>query len=199
MFHYSKTTSQLFMLIVIAALVTLVACSPSTQTTSTATPEPATSEPTVEATEVAASASPTAEDANAVSSDESTASCDKLNLNTLTGDDLMTTIPDFTQRMVREFQEYRPYVSIQQFRREINKYVDMDQVTAWEAYVYVPVDPNDSDAATLMQLPGVDEALADALIASRPYANNEALLIALGESVSADELAQAECFLAAEA
>ncbi|MEZ4518070.1 MAG: hypothetical protein R3C44_15035 [Chloroflexota bacterium] len=69
--------------------------------------------------------------------------------------------------MTREFLEHRPYISIQQFH-EIGKYVDDAQVTEWEQYVYVPVDPNNSDADTLQQLPGVDETIAADLIAGRP-------------------------------
>src|SRR5687767_12621455 len=44
----------------------------------------------------------------------------KLNLNTASETDFMT-IPGMTKRMVHEFEEYRPYQSIQQFRREISK------------------------------------------------------------------------------
>src|SRR5215813_3568963 len=55
----------------------------------------------------------------------------KLNLNNVTGDQLLATIPNFPNRMVREFQEYRPYVSIQQFRREIGKYVGDAQVAEY--------------------------------------------------------------------
>ena len=46
----------------------------------------------------------------------------RFNLNTATGDDFLT-IPDMNDRMVREYMEYRPYVSILQFRQEIGKYV----------------------------------------------------------------------------
>ena len=46
----------------------------------------------------------------------------KLNLNTATREQFLT-IPGVGDRMVREFEEYRPYASIQQFRREIGKYV----------------------------------------------------------------------------
>ena len=84
---------------------------------------------------------------NNTSSNQSvdTANVAKLNLNAVTGDELVTTIPGFSNRMVREFQEYRPYVSIQQFRREIGKYVGDTQVTEWEKYVYVPISINESD------------------------------------------------------
>src|SRR6185503_11601035 len=111
--------------------------------------------------------------------DTAAATCTKLNLNSLTEDQLMSTIPNFSTRMVREFFEYRPYVSIQQFRREIGKYVDQNQVAEWEQYVFVPIDPNQADAATLMQIPGVDATQADALISGRPYASTQAFIDAL--------------------
>ena len=50
-------------------------------------------------------------------------------------------------------------------------------------YVYVPVDPNSADAETLMQLTGVDEAIAAALIEARPYASADAFLERLAASV----------------
>jgi hypothetical protein len=45
------------------------------------------------------------------------------------------TIPGMTNRMVHEFEEYRPYTSIEQFRREIGKYVDSNEVARLESYV----------------------------------------------------------------
>ena len=120
----------------------------------------------------------------------------KLNLNTVTGDELLNTIPGFGDRMVREFQEYRPYISIQQFRREIGKYVDDAQVADYEQYVYVPVDVNESDAETLKQLPGVDDAIAEELMAARPYDSNDAFLAKLAELVSSEDAAAASGYLA---
>ena len=106
----------------------------------------------------------------------------RLDLNAASGDDFRT-IPGVGNRMVREFMEYRPYVSIRQFRREIGKYVSDEQVAAYEQYVYVPDDPNSADAETLMQLTGVDEAIAEALIEARPYASADAILERLAASV----------------
>ena len=40
-----------------------------------------------------------------------------------------------TPKMVHEFEEYRPYRSMDQFRREIGKYVDADEVARLESYV----------------------------------------------------------------
>lgn len=122
----------------------------------------------------------------------------KLNLNQATGDDYLAAIPNFSNRMVREFLEYRPYISIQQFRREIGKYVDEAQVAEYEQYVYVPVDVDESDAATLQQIPGVDETIANELMSARPFGSNEAFLVKLADYLPAPEVAAAEGYLVSQ-
>lgn len=120
-----------------------------------------------------------------------------LNLNTASDEDFLT-IPDMTDRMVREFNEYQPYISILQFRREIGKYVDEAVVAGYELYLYVPVVVNESDAATLMQIPGVDEVVAQILIDARPYADEDAFLVFLGELAPEVDLDYAAHFLEVE-
>ena len=44
-------------------------------------------------------------------------------------------IPGMSKKMAHEFVEYRPYRSMEQFRREIGKYVDDDEVARLESYV----------------------------------------------------------------
>lgn len=97
--------------------------------------------------------------------------------------------------MVHEFEEYRPYRSILQFRKEIGKYVSQDQVAEYEKHVFVPIDPNQSDAATLQQIPGLDAAEAEGLIAGRPYASPQAFLLKLSDKISAADLEIARAFL----
>ncbi len=121
----------------------------------------------------------------------------KLNVNTATTDELLAGIPGMGNRMIREFLEYRPYVSIQQFRREIGKYVGDAQVAEYEKYVYVPIDINTADAATLQQVPGLDATEAAELSAARPFASNEAFLTKLATYISADEVAVAQTYLSA--
>jgi DNA uptake protein ComE-like DNA-binding protein len=121
----------------------------------------------------------------------------KLDLNTASAEEFLT-IPGVGDRMVREFEEYRPYTSILQFRQEIGKYVDEEQVAAYEEYVFVPIDPNEADEATLMQLPGVDGPIAQALIDGRPYADNAAFLAALEPLVAAGDFATAAAYLVEE-
>jgi DNA uptake protein ComE-like DNA-binding protein len=124
-----------------------------------------------------------------------TASKAKLNLNTASGNDFLAQIPGLGSRMVHEFEEYRPYKSVQQFRREMGKYVPAEKIAEYEKYVYVPIMENDSDALTLQQIPGLDATEAEALIAGRPYASRDAFLAKLSEKVSADELAVAKTYL----
>jgi DNA uptake protein ComE-like DNA-binding protein len=59
-----------------------------------------------------------------------------LDLNTASDADLLT-IPGLGRRMLGEFKEYRPYQNIEQFRREIGKYVSKDEVARFERYVVV--------------------------------------------------------------
>jgi DNA uptake protein ComE-like DNA-binding protein len=119
----------------------------------------------------------------------------KLNINTASEAEFLTNIPNFGNRMAHEFDEYRPYKSIQQFRKEIGKYVDQNQVAEYEKYIFVPIDENQSDALTLQQIPGLDANEAQELIAGRPYASRDAFLAKLGAKVSPEELAVAKTYL----
>jgi DNA uptake protein ComE-like DNA-binding protein len=58
-----------------------------------------------------------------------------ININTA-ADDVFLTIPGVGQRMVGEFKEYRPWTSEAQFRKEIGKYVDQNEVARlWRYFV----------------------------------------------------------------
>jgi len=59
-----------------------------------------------------------------------------VDLNTATDAELLL-IPGVGSRMLREFKEYRPWTSLEQFRREIGKYVDADEVARLERYVAI--------------------------------------------------------------
>lgn len=192
--NHNKPLAGMSLLIVVLLLAACSSASPGTvpAPTSAAT-EPTTvvaAEPTVVLAEpTTAAVEPTPTTAAEVS-------MSKLNLNTASGDDYLKAIPGFASRMVREFLEYRPYVSIQQFRREIGKYVDDAVVAEYEKYVYVPVDVNESDAATVQQLPGVDATIAEQLIAGRPYESSDAFLVKLAGFVTAAQVAEAQGYLA---
>jgi DNA uptake protein ComE-like DNA-binding protein len=59
-----------------------------------------------------------------------------VNLNTASDADILT-IPGVGPRMLHEFKEYRPYKSVEQFRREIGKHVDKNEVARLERYVTI--------------------------------------------------------------
>ena len=86
--------------------------------------------------------------------------------------------------------------TIEQFRKEIGKYVDQAQVAEYEKFVFVPIDPNQSDAATLQQIPGLDANEAQELIAGRPYGSGDAFLDKVKGKVSAEEFEIARSYLA---
>jgi radical SAM superfamily enzyme with C-terminal helix-hairpin-helix motif len=71
-------------------------------------------------------------------------------------------------------------------------------VAEYEKYLYVPVQVNDSDVASLQQLPGVTEVIAGELMAARPYADNAAFLAKLATLVTAEEAATAAAYLEAQ-
>jgi len=57
-----------------------------------------------------------------------------VSLNGASDEDILS-IPGAGKRMLREFKEYRPYTNIEQFRKEIGKYVDKKEVARLERYV----------------------------------------------------------------
>jgi DNA uptake protein ComE-like DNA-binding protein len=59
-----------------------------------------------------------------------------IDLNKATKEEI-ELIPGVGPRMRHEFEEYRPYSSIEQFRREIGKYVDAAEVARLEKYVSI--------------------------------------------------------------
>jgi DNA uptake protein ComE-like DNA-binding protein len=82
----------------------------------------------------------------AVTPDNAASSSGMLDPNTA-GADQIAAIPGLTPelaqavvrgpRMRHEFEEYRPYTSLEQFRREIGKYVDETEVARLEKYVAI--------------------------------------------------------------
>ena len=59
-----------------------------------------------------------------------------MDLNTASDDDFQT-IPGVGDRMAHEFEEYRPWVNMAQFDREIGKYVDDNEVARLARYFVI--------------------------------------------------------------
>jgi DNA uptake protein ComE-like DNA-binding protein len=113
------------------------------------------------------------------------------NLNTTAEADFKM-IPGVGDRMAHEFEEYRPYTSIQQFRREIGKYVDEAEVARYENYVFVPVELNSASEADIKALPGVGDRMAHEFEEYRPYTSMEQFRKEIGKYVDDKELARLE-------
>lgn len=116
------------------------------------------------------------------------------NLNTTAEADFKM-IPGVGDRMAHEFEEYRPYTSIAQFRKEIGKYVDEEEVARYENYVFVPVELNTASEDDIKALPGLGDRMAHEFEEYRPYSNMEQFRKEIGKYVDDKELARLERFV----
>jgi len=117
-----------------------------------------------------------------------------LDLNKASRDEIML-IPGMTARMAHEFEEYRPYSSLEQFRREIGKYVDATEVARLEQYVFVPMDLNTASREALLTIPGMTERMAHEFDEYRPYTNLEQFRREIGKYVDTNEVARLERYI----
>src|SRR6185436_11316721 len=95
-----------------------------------------------------------------------------LNLNTATREEILL-IPNVGQRMLHEFEEYRPYKALAQFHREIGKYVDAAELARLEQYVFVPINLNTASDADILTIPGIGQRMLHEFKEYRPYQNIE--------------------------
>ena len=114
-----------------------------------------------------------------------------LNLNTANESDFHM-IPGVGKKMAHEFVEYRPYSSIEEFKREIGKYVDDSEVFRYLNYVFVPVELNTSKESDIKNLPGVGKKIAHEFIEYRPYKNITHFRREIGKYVDEKELNRLE-------
>ena len=117
-----------------------------------------------------------------------------LNLNTVNESDFHM-IPGVGKKMAHEFVEYRPYSSIEVFKREIGKYVDDSEVIRYLNYVFVPVELNTSRESDINNLPGVGDKMAHEFIEYRPYKNINHFRREIGKYVDKKELMRLERFV----
>ncbi len=117
-----------------------------------------------------------------------------MNLNTATEEEIML-IPGMSARMVHEFEEYRPYTSMEQFRREIGKYVDQDEVARLEKYVFAPMNLNDASSEDFMTIPGMTQRMVREFEEYRPYTSMEQFRREIGKYVDGKEVARLESYV----
>ena len=117
-----------------------------------------------------------------------------LNLNTANESDFKM-IPGVGDKMAHEFVEYRPYSSIEEFKREIGKYVDDSEVLRYLNYAFVPVELNTSKESDIKNLPGVGDKMAHEFVEYRPYKNITQFRREIGKYVDEKELKRLERFV----
>ncbi|WP_299123654.1 helix-hairpin-helix domain-containing protein [uncultured Winogradskyella sp.] len=116
------------------------------------------------------------------------------NLNTTAEADFKM-IPGVGDRMAHEFEEYRPYISVKQFKKEIGKYVDESEVERYLNYVFVPVELNTASDEDIKALPGVGKKMAHEFEEYRPYVNLAQFRKEIGKYVDDKELKRLERFV----
>ena len=117
-----------------------------------------------------------------------------INLNDVTNDEILL-IPGVGDRMAHEFEEYRPYVDMGEFRMEIGKYVDEEEVGRLARYVYVPIDLNSATREEIMAVPGMSERMAHEFEEYRPYTDLDQFRREIGKYVDENEVARLERYV----
>jgi DNA uptake protein ComE-like DNA-binding protein len=120
-----------------------------------------------------------------------------LNLNTATDAEILL-VPRIARRMSREFEEYRPWVNLAQFDREIGKYVDDTEVNRLKKYVFIPVKLNTATPADFMTIPGVGERMVREFEEYRPWRTKEQFDREIGKYVDQKEVARLWRFVTIE-
>ncbi len=117
-----------------------------------------------------------------------------INLNDVTNDEILL-IPGVGDRMAHEFEEYRPYLDMGEFRMEIGKYVDENEVERLARYVYVPIDLNRATREEIMAVPGMSERMAYEFEEYRPYTDLDQFRREIGKYVDENEVARFERYV----
>ena len=110
-----------------------------------------------------------------------------IDLNDATDEEILL-IPGVGARMLHEFEEYRPYRAMAEFRREIGKYVDDDELARLAQYVYVRIDLNTASEEAILSIPGVGARMLHEFEEYRPYRAMAEFRREIGKYVDDDEL-----------
>lgn len=120
-----------------------------------------------------------------------------INLNTASGEEILM-VPGVGKRMAHEFDEYRPYKAMAQFRREIGKYVDDDEVARLEQYVFVPINLNTASDEDILSIPGLGKRMLHEFKEYRPYKAMAQFRREIGKYVDENEVARFERYVMIE-
>ena len=117
-----------------------------------------------------------------------------LNLNSASKAEILL-VPGVGNRMLHEFEEYRPYRALAQFRREMGKYVDDAEVARLSGYVFVPIDLNTASEEDILSIPGVGSRMEHEFKEYRPYQNIAQFRREIGKYVDDKEVARLERYV----
>ena len=117
-----------------------------------------------------------------------------INLNGTTEEEVLL-IPGVGPRLAHEFEEYRPYVHLAEFRREIGKYVDEEEVARLEQFVFVPIDLNEASDEDVLTIPGLGDRILHEFREYRPSGSIEQFRREIGKYVDDGELARLERYV----
>ena len=105
-------------------------------------------------------------------------------------------IPRAGPKMAHEFDEYKPYNGgYAQFRREIGKYVNEQEVAHLEQYTFIPMDLNTASDSALLTIPNLGPRMLGEFKEYRPYPNIEKFRREIGKYVNAKEVARLERYV----
>ena len=117
-----------------------------------------------------------------------------LNLNATTEEEILL-VPGVGNRMAHEFDEYHPYTHMAEFRREIGKYVDDEEVARLEQFVFVPIDLNTASDEDILTIPNLGNRMLREFKEYRPYSRIEQFRREIGKYVDDDEVARLERYV----
>lgn len=113
----------------------------------------------------------------------------QIDLNDFTNPEVLM-IPGAGARMVREFNEYKPYRGLAQWHREIDKYVDDAELARLEQYVFVKIDLNTATDEQILSIPGIGARFLREFKEYRPYKAMAQFEREMGKYVDAKEVAR---------
>jgi DNA uptake protein ComE-like DNA-binding protein len=117
-----------------------------------------------------------------------------INLNDTSEEEILL-VPGVGGRMAYEFQEYSPYAHLAEFRREIGKYVDDEEVARLEQYVFVPLGLNSASDEDILTIPGLGQRMLREFKEYRPYTNIGQFRREMGKYVDDGEVARLERYV----
>jgi DNA uptake protein ComE-like DNA-binding protein len=120
-----------------------------------------------------------------------------INLNSASENEVKL-VPGIDPKMVHEFDEYKPYSSLEQFRREIGKYVNEKEVARFEQYVFVPMNLNSASSEAFSTIPGMSGKMVHEFEEYRPYTSMEQFRREIGKYVDETEVARLERYVIIE-